>query len=118
MAQITVQEMATLLRNIAYSDNQTHGLDWSLSVVHPKTNDGDVGFSGGIWRNHNHRNSKKDIRLSFSFSETRGIHQFMFWRDKSEIRFDFIGKGGKIGFEKFKELVIKEYGIKELYQTK
>ena len=117
MSKPTVQELATLLRDIAYADNLAHKLDWSLRIVHPKTNDGDVGYSGGIWRNHNHRD-KKDISVSLSFSETKGIHLFQLWRDRKEVHFNFVGKGGQISFEKFKELLITEYGIEELYQHK
>ena len=38
----TVQELAVALRSIAYSDDQKHHLQWSLYVIHPVTNDGDV----------------------------------------------------------------------------
>ncbi|MDR0286654.1 MAG: hypothetical protein LBI03_02950 [Clostridiales bacterium] len=115
MNKLTVQEFATLLRDIAYADVLSHHLEWSLSVIHPKTNDGDVGYSGGIWCNHNFKH-KKDISVSFSFSEIRGIHQFKFWIDRCETRFDFVKKDGKINIEDFKELMIKEFGIEKLYQ--
>ena len=112
---ITVQEFATLLRDIAYADDLSHHLQWSLSVIHPKTSDGDVGYSGGIWCNHNFKH-KKDISVSFSFSEMKGIYLFKLWRDRIDTRFDFVGKDGKIKIERFKELMIEEFGIEKLYQ--
>jgi len=87
-----------------------------LRVVHPKTDDGDVGYSGGIWRNPNKNNHKSAISLSFSFSETKGIYHFKLWRDRCDIRFDFVDSDGKISFEKLKEMAIKEYGIEMLFQ--
>lgn len=115
MSKITVQEFATLLRDIAYSDDQSHRLQWSLDVIHPKTNDGDVGYSGGIWCNHNFEH-KKNISVSFSFSESKGIYQFKLWRDQCDTRFDCVKKDGKIQIEQFKDLMIKEFGIEELYK--
>ncbi|MDR0287538.1 MAG: hypothetical protein LBI03_07545 [Clostridiales bacterium] len=118
MSEITVQEMATLLRDIAYADNLSHHLRWSLSVIHPKTNEGDVGYSGGIWHERNPKNNmknSKNISVSFSFSEIKGIHQFKFWKDSCEIRFNCVRKGGKITIENFKNLMIKEFEIEELY---
>ena len=115
MAKIIVQELAATLRNIAYSDGQKHKLQWSLHVIHPRTNDGDAGYSGGIWCNHNFKH-RTDISISFSFSESRGIHQFHMWRDRCEIRFDFIEKERKLSLEKLIEIAKKEYGIDELYK--
>ena len=115
MNKIKVQELATLMRDIAYSDDLSHHLHWSLNVIHPKTNEGDVGYSGGIWYSHLFEH-KKDISVNFSFSETKGIHQFKLWRDRCEIHFNCVKKDGKIGIESFKDLLIKEFGIEKLYQ--
>ena len=111
MKKYDLQEFAELLRDIAYSDNQSHGIDWSLSVIHPRTNDGDVGYSGGLW----HRNLQRyfGVSISFSFSETRGIHNFKMWRNGSQIRFGF---GEKPTYEQFKDICIKEFGIERLYR--
>ena len=54
----TLQEVAELLRNAVYSDEQTNEIVWSLRVLHPKTNEGVVGFSGGIWHRADPRNKK------------------------------------------------------------
>ncbi len=109
----TLQELATFMRNAAYSDDQSHKIDWSLRVVHPSTNDGVVGFSGGLWKR------KCDIRditwasISFSFDEVKGIHNFQRWNDEGEIRSTF---GENPSFDEFKVVVIKAFGIKKLYR--
>ncbi|MBU9728059.1 hypothetical protein [Diplocloster modestus] len=114
--RVTVQELAETLRNIAYSDNQKHNLCWSLSVIHPKTNDGDVGYSGGVFHNH-HFKGHKDSNFSFSYSESRGIYQFHLWREHDEVRLDCVGKDGKISLEHLVKIAIDEYGIEELYSN-
>lgn len=112
--KVTVQELAEALRNIAYSDNQKHCLSWSLYVIHPKTNDGDVGYSGGVFHNPNFK-GKDYSNFSFSYSESRGIYQFHLWRNRNEVIPDCVGNGGKISLEHLVELAVKEYGIEELY---
>lgn len=109
MKKFNLQELAELMRDIAYSDNLKHGIDWRLAVVHPCTNDGDVGYSGGLWN----RNCK--VSVSFSFSESRGIHDFKMWLDRSEIRYDF---GEKPSYEQLKEICIKHFGIEQLYRSR
>lgn len=111
MKKHDLQEFAELLRDIAYSDNQSHHIDWHLSVVHPRTNDGDVGFSGGLW-NRIPLNDKT-VSISFSFSETRGIYNFKLWRNRSEIRFNF-GETPTYGL--FKDICIQEFGIERLFR--
>lgn len=44
----TLQELAEFISSVAYSDNLSHHIDWRLSVINPKTNDGDVEFSGSM----------------------------------------------------------------------
>jgi len=102
-----LQELAETLRNAAYSDGQSHKLDWSLNVIHPKTNDGDVGFSGGIWKN-----DKKEYKsLHLSFSETLGIHDVHIYTEKSEI----YPQIKKINNDALKSLIKKHFGINEFY---
>lgn len=109
---LTLQELATFMRNLAYADNQKHGIDWSLYVIHPSTNDGCVGFSGGLW----HRNRIKDwVSVSFSFDEIRGIYNFKLWIDSCEIRFAFEETPT---FEEFKETCIKRFKVDKLYEPK
>jgi len=117
MNKVTVQEFAKTLRNIAYADDLRHKLQWSLRVIHPVTNEGDVGYSGGLFCNPNFT-PRNEVSISFSFSESKGIYQFQLWRNKSEIRFDFVGKDGKISLDKLVETAIKEYGIDALYVDK
>ena len=107
---ITVQEMATFLRNLAYGDNLEHGIDWSLSVIHPITNDGCVGYSGGLW----HRNKQGDrVSINFSFDEINGIYNFVLWKDSCEIRLDF---GDKPLFDEFKKVCIEQFKSEKLYE--
>jgi hypothetical protein len=119
MKKPTLQELAEFLRDAAYSDNMSHEIDWSLRVLHPRDNDGSVGFSGGLWTRRNTQKAKsrlKDVSISFSYSETQGITQFQLWRDHMEIRgFPF---GEHPSFEAFRGRVIAEFGIEELYDAK
>jgi hypothetical protein len=112
-----LQELAEFLRNATYSDNMMHELDWSLAVLHPRNNDGVVSFNGGIWHRHNAKrkeNIKENISISFSFDELNGITGFQLWRDAYEVQgFPF---GEKPTFEQFKERVISEFKINELYE--
>lgn len=109
MKKFDLQELAELMRDIAYSDNLKHLIHWSLSVIHPRTNDGDLGYAGGIW------DRSCNVSISFGFSETNGIYNFQMWVDKSEIRFDF---GEKPSYEQLKETCIKHFGIEQLYRSR
>ena len=109
--KLTLQELAEYMRDAAYSDDQSHHIRWSLSVIHPKTNDGDVGFSGGLWTDNMKTKVYKSV--SFSFSDSRGITDFHTWIDHDEIRHPF---GGAPSFEDFKETIIKLFAIEQLYQ--
>ena len=102
-----LQQLAETLRNAAYSDGQSHKLDWSLYIVHPKTNDGDVGFSGGIWRNVN--DERRSLHLSFS--ETKGIHDIKIWTEAGEI---FLKKR-TLNDEELKKLLKKHFSIDKFY---
>ena len=108
---VGLQELAELMRDVAYSDNQSHGISWSLRVLHPKTNEGDVGFSGGIWNNFN--KSRIPVSISFSYSESKGIYGFKSWRNMAEVRHSFEETPS---FDEFKELLIKEFAVEELYK--
>lgn len=113
----TLQELAEFLRNAAYSDDMSHELDWRLGVLHPRNNNGVVQFSGGIWHRHNAKrkeNIKTNVSISFSFDELNGITGFKMWRNGCEVQgFPF---GETPTFEQFKERVILEFKIDELYE--
>jgi len=115
----TLQELSELLRNAAYSDDMKHEIDWRLAVIHPRNNDGVVGFSGGIWHKHNAKlkeNIKANISMSISFDELNGITDFQMWRNGCEVQgFPF---GRKPSFHEFKERIIQEFKIDELYEPK
>lgn len=107
----TLQELAEFLRNAAYADNQSHGIDWSLYVIHPRTNNGDLGFGGGLWTHNRCKIDNRHISLSFSYSETKGIYRVQRWKDKCEI----FTEDKTMPFESFKEIVISLFGIERLY---
>jgi len=109
---ITLQELAIFMRDAAYSDNQSHKIDWSLSVVHPSTNNGVIGFSGGLWKHNCDSKTTEWVSISLSYDEVKGIHNFKRWNDEGEIRSTF---GGNPSFEDFKFVVIDAFGIKKLY---
>jgi hypothetical protein len=110
---IKLQDLAELMRDVAYSDDRTHKISWSLYIVHPKTNDGDIGYSGGLWHSECDPKDENRRSVSLSYSEIRGIHGFKLWRGKSEVRFSFEERPT---IEEFKEVLIKEFGVKELYK--
>lgn len=70
---------------------------------------GDVGFTGGIWS----RDIYNDVSISLSYSEHLGIYNFQLRNHKYEIQKPF---GDKPSFAEFKETVLEEFHIKELYQ--
>lgn len=110
--KLTLQELATFMRNLAYADNQKHGIDWSLYVIHPSTNDGCVGFSGGLW----HRNRTEDrVSVSISFDEVEGIYNFQLWEDRCEIRFGFEQTPT---FDEFKKVCIERFKVDKLFDPK
>lgn len=111
-SNITLQQLAEYMRNLAY-DDFSRKIRWSLGVIHPKTNDGDVGFSGGIWNDP--QEATTYMSISFCFSETRGIYNFKSWVNKSEIRWVF---GETPTFDEFKQASEKNlYRTRILYQT-
>lgn len=117
--KFTLQELAEFLRDAAYSDDMIHEIDWSLRVLHPKNNDGVVGFSGGIWHRYNAQrkeNIKANISISFSFDEINGITGFQLWRNRCEVRGLPFGKTPTL--EQFKDQIISEFKIDELYKSK
>lgn len=50
-SDVSLQTLAEFIRDLVYDDFSVN-LRWSLSVIHPKTDDGDVGFSRGIWTDY------------------------------------------------------------------
>jgi len=109
----TLQELATFMRDAAYSDNQSHKIDWSLRVIHPSTNDGVVGFSGGLWKQDCNTEDSRLASISFSYDEIQGIRNFKRWDSRGEIRSTF---GEHPSFEDFKITVKKAFGIEKLYR--
>lgn len=108
----TVQELATFLRNAAYADGQKHKIDWSLHIIHPSTNDGSVGYSGGLWkRNDEFEDSYRS--LSFGFSETQGIYTVQAWMGSGRAK---VLEKGTVRFDDFKEYVLKFFGLERLYE--
>lgn len=109
-SQLNLQSLAEFMRNVAYSDNMKHKINWSLSIIHPKTNDGDIGFSGGLWK----RGEEDEFKsVSFGYSETKGIYNFKYWIGKNEICSSF---GQTPNFEQFKKTVIRLFGVEKLFE--
>ena len=109
---VPLQELVTFMRDVAYSDNQSHKIDWSMSIIHPSTNDGCMGYSGGLW---NSRKANEDgfRSISFSYDEVKGITNFKTWIEHAEIRHDC---GDKPTFEEFKPICLKMFSVKKLYR--
>lgn len=110
--KIELQDLAVFLRDAAYGDGQTHKISWSLSIIHPMTNDGEIGYSGGIWTAGE---AKHAVSIQFSYSQSAGVYNFKMWKDRNEIRHRFAGD--KPAFEEFKKIVTGAFGIEELYKS-
>lgn len=111
---VNIQKLATFLRDAAYADNQSHGIEWRLAIVHPVTSDGVIGYSGGMWY-RDRESHVEDVSVSFSYDSIKGISNFHLWKDKIEVNFSF---GNKPSFVEFKETIINAYSLKELYNPK
>ena len=113
-AEPNLQELALFLRNAAYADKQSHHLDWSLHIVHPRDNNGDVSFSGGIWTRDHANKLKHFVSLSLSYSQTSGIHRVEAWKGKCSV----FNHPKRMPFADFKSKVISLFEIEELYQPR
>ena len=107
---VSLQELATFLRDVAYGDHQVHDICWRLDVLHPSTNDGVVGFAGGLW----HRTPwfAEKVTLDFSYDEVRGITNCKCWVNDMPLD---VNK--EPTFDEFKVLAIEKFRIKYLYAT-
>lgn len=111
---VSLQWLATFLRDVAYSDNQSHHIHWSLNVIHPSTNDGCVGFSGGLWHDSEYvKQGEGWVSISFSYDELNGIYNFKRWIDGAEIRDDY---GAEPTFNQFQQICIKAFNVKKIYR--
>lgn len=131
-SKVTLQEFAEFLRNAAYADNLEHGIEWSLNVIHPRTDWGAVGFTGGIWHKplnwifvqkdkaEKRRRGKPSITINFSFDETKGIYNFVIFEDDNEVKScsKYQPFNGAPTFDEFKKIVIEKFGITNLYRVK
>lgn len=106
----SVQELATMLRNAAYADGQEHQLDWSLRVIHPSTNDGCVGYSGGIWKRQCNGGWNGYKCIDFSYSEVTGITEARAWSNHAQIQIE-----ENPTLEELQTEIIKLFELKELY---
>lgn len=96
---VTLQELEEFLQEIAYSDAHKHHLNWHLSIVLPRNNDGIVHFSGGIW-NKRKVDDRVDpyLCITFDYNEIFGIVNV---RTYMGARKTFSAK--QMDFEDFKE---------------
>ena len=54
----SIQEIALFLKNIVSEENALHlPLKWLVHLVHPRDNNGDVSYGGGIWTDTDVRSS-------------------------------------------------------------
>lgn len=136
--KITVQNLATLLRDISYADDAEQGIEWSLSVIHPKDNDGVPGYGGGIWHKPYslyryddafemfERRAHKFISVSFYFNEVNGI-SFMdvYFQEFGTIRnalehAPHVNKKDRRedlrDISDVKEILVNLFGVKKLYR--
>lgn len=78
----------------------SHIVDWTMYVVHPKDYNGDISYSGGLWTHSDlgAPRPKPYHSLSFSYSQTRGIHAVEAWKDSCSVL-----QREKMTFEVFKD---------------
>ena len=77
-----------------------HTVDWTMYVVHPRDFNGDVSYSGGLWTHYRlgTLRPKPYHSLSYSYSQTRGIHAVEAWKDSCSVL-----QREKMTFEVFKD---------------
>lgn len=109
-----LQSLATFMRNLAYGDNQSHKIEWSLRIVHPSQNDGVIGYAGGIW-NRYYETTENSVSISFSYDEVNRITNFKAWKNQEEIIPCFKKKPS---FDEFKVFCQKIFEIEKLYECK
>ena len=110
---VSLQELATFMRNVAYADNLKHEISWSLSVIHPSTDDGVIGFSGGLWHRNKFPPDEDRVSVSFSYDEKRGIYHFDVWCGNYKV-----DTNREPSYEEFQKEVIEAFGVKNLYGGK
>lgn len=103
----SVQTLAEFMMN--YSEqayNRHKPVDWLLHVLHPRDNNGEVSYSGGLWTHHDLDKPfpKPYNSLAFSYSQTLGVYRIQRWKDKYPF-----GEIKGIAFEGFKELVSRVF---------
>lgn len=108
---VSVQELTTFMRDLAYGDSQKHKIDWILRIIHPSTNEGAVGYSGGLWKRDRDENW---VSVSFSYDEIKGIHNFKSWKEIGEIRHGF---DGSPSFSDFKDVCVKMFEVKKIFKS-
>ena len=108
-----LQEVAEFLRNAAYADNQKHGIEWSMRVLHPRTDWGVTNFVCGIWHSLLSRKElNADVSIRFSYDESKGFYHFGLWVDGAKIEMPF---GDTPTFDELKDTIIKKFNLKKLY---
>jgi hypothetical protein len=108
-----LQEVAEFLRNAAYADNQKHGIEWSIRVLHPRTDWGVTNFACGIWHSRlNRKDLNTDVSISFSYDESKGFYHFGLWVDGAKTEMPF---GDTPTFDELKDTIIKKFNLKKLY---
>lgn len=111
-SDVSLQELAEFLQAAAYSDEHKHHLNWHLSIVHPRNNDGAVHFSGGIW-NKREVDDRVDpyLSITFDYNEIFGILNVRTYMGTRKI---FSTK--QMNFEDFKEKTKQLFQIKTLHR--
>lgn len=122
--EITVQSLAECLRDVAYGDNQAQRIQWNLRVIHPRTNDGVVGYSGGIWHDIvpedkavNATRKGANISIQFSFDEINGVkplHKYEMNEDRSGYKPDETQTFTEI--KPLEEYLAKSFHLTEIYR--
>ena len=117
----TLQQIAEVLRNAAYSDNRLEDrrlprIDWSIRVIHPKTDRGNLMFSCGIWTTDlpNGGKDKQWRSIAFCYEVGLKISDFKQWNDVGEI----IPKEKITTVEQLRTAIISLFCIEQLYMPK
>lgn len=108
-----IQAVAEFMRNAAYADNQKHEIDWSMRVLHPRTDWGVTNFSCGIWhRVMNRKNLAVNVSINFSYDEVKGFYHFGLWINGAKIVMPF---GDTPTFDELKDTIVDKFNLKKLY---
>lgn len=110
---LSIQTLAEFLRDLAYSETLFHKTDWSLSVLPPKEGAGHVSYVGSVSTHSRVRPVKKNIYLSFCYTDEAGISNV-----KATVNGALMREDSTMDFPAFRTYAMSLFEAETLYTTK